>query len=505
MDSSASKAVLLSIVALSVAACGDESEESESQQEATAQAPAQDVGAPVISGSPALSVIAGEFYEFIPSASDPNGDPIIFGIDGLPGWLNFDQQSGRLFGTPGLGDVGIHRGIFVWVSDGQNDDVLPAFDLEVLPPSAVGNQSPIISGTPAGTVAAGDFYDFIPTASDPDGDSLSFQVLNRPAWANFSRSIGRLSGAPGPGDVGVYSGIVIRVRDGIDSADLGPFVIAVNAPADVNSPPTISGIAVPDVLAGAYWSFQPQAQDADGDPLSFEVFNLPSWASFDTQTGFIDGIPGSADAGVHDGVSIVVSDGQASAALPAFSIEVIAQNAAPIISGTPSGSGLADQAYSFTPQASDPDGDALSFSVQNLPVWASFDTATGRISGTPGTGDVGNYTSILILVSDGELSDTLGPFSINVTATATGTASLTWTAPTENTDGSPLTDLAGFRVYWGTVPGNYSNTVTLNGAGALSYVVENLVPGTTYYFATTAFNSSGLESGYSNEGSKTIP
>jgi hypothetical protein len=76
--------------------------------------------------------------------------------------------------------------------------------------------------------------------------------------------------------------------------------------------------------------------------------------------------------------------------------------------------------------------------------------------------------------------------------------------PTQNTDGSPLTNLAGYRVYWGPAVGNYTSSVTLNTAGLTSYVVSNLAPG-TYYFAVSALNSGGLESALSNSALKTIP
>jgi len=80
---------------------------------------------------------------------------------------------------------------------------------------------------------------------------------------------------------------------------------------------------------------------------------------------------------------------------------------------------------------------------------------------------------------------------------------LMWTPPTQNTDGSPLTNLAGYKIYWGTTQGAYPNSATLNNPGLTSYVVGNLVPG-TYYFAATAFNASGQESPLSNGASKTI-
>jgi hypothetical protein len=126
------------------------------------------------------------------------------------------------------------------------------------------------------------------------------------------------------------------------------------------------------------------------------------------------------------------------------------------------------------------------------------------LQGTPTAAHVGTYSNIVIRASDGSASTALPAFSVTVAAVATGSATLSWTPPTTNTNGSPLTNLSGYRVHWGTTAGAYPNRVTLNNPGLTSYVVGNLVPG-TYYFAVTALNSAGAESPFSNAGSKTIP
>ena len=180
-------------------------------------------------------------------------------------------------------------------------------------------------------------------------------------------------------------------------------------------------------------------------------------------------------------------------------------NAAPTISGNPPGAVTAGQAYSFTPTASDSDGDTLTFSASNLPPWAQINAGNGRISGTPADGDVGMYTAVSITVSDGSASDRLGPFDIEVLAqgASTGSTTLSWTAPTQNEDGSALTNLAGYKLYWGTEPGSYPNSVTIDNPGVTTYVVENLTAG-TYEFVATAFNTSGVESRFSNSATKTV-
>lgn len=80
---------------------------------------------------------------------------------------------------------------------------------------------------------------------------------------------------------------------------------------------------------------------------------------------------------------------------------------------------------------------------------------------------------------------------------------VSWSAPTTNTDGSSLTNLAGYRVYYGTSPGALTETADVPSAGAVDYVVQGLQSG-TWYFAVAAYTNTGLESTHSSVVSKTI-
>ncbi|MGB5579259.1 MAG: putative Ig domain-containing protein [Woeseia sp.] len=179
------------------------------------------------------------------------------------------------------------------------------------------------------------------------------------------------------------------------------------------------------------------------------------------------------------------------------------QNSPPRISGSPGSQAIPGQSYTFEPNVSDPDGDALTITVQGLPRWASFDSSDGTISGTPDNGDVAAYSGISITVSDGQSSTTLGPFTITVNSIALGSASLSWTPPTLNTDGSVLTDLAGYRIYYGPSSGSYSQSITVDNPGVTDLLVENLTAG-NWYFVSTAYNAAGIESSYSGEALKII-
>jgi len=289
-----------------------------------------------------------------------------------------------------------------------------------------------------------------------------------------------------------------------------------------NLPPSISGTPPTAATVGAQYAFTPIAKDSDGDTLTYSITRLPTWATFSNESGRLAGTPASSNVGTYGDIVIGVSDGQAMVQLPAFSIVVSEAegvesgggvgpdggvgsdgNRAPVISGVPTTSVTQGMVYSFQPTASDADGDPLTFSISNTPRWATFNATTGRLQGTPTINDVGTYSNVVIGVTDGTTTSSLAAFSITVLGVGTSSATLSWTPPTTNADGSRLTNLSGYRVYWGTAAGSYPNSVTLDNAGLTSYVVTDLAPG-TYYFVVTARNSAGVESAFSNVASTTI-
>ena len=455
---------------------------------------------PTISGIPPTSVVAGSNYSFKPSATDPAGKVLTFSIQAMPPWATFSASTGALTGTPTSANIGTFAGIVIAVSDGTSTAALPAFSIQVQSPP---DHAPVIGGTPSTNVVAGASYSFTPTASDPDGDTLTFSIANQPSWATFSSRTGQLSGTPAKTNIGTFSNIVISVSDGTLTAALPAFSIQVQPPPD--HAPVIGGTPSTNLVAGASYSFTPTASDPDGDALTFSVANRPSWASFSNTTGQLSGTATTGNVGIFSGIVISVSDGTLTSSLPAFAIAVSAPaNPPPTISGTPATSANAGTAYSFTPTAADPNGNPLTFSIQNPPSWASFNTQSGNLSGTPGSGDAGTYSNIIISVSDGTSTASLAAFSIIVTQVANGSATVTWTAPTQNTDGSALTNLAGFNIYYGTSASNLNQSVQIANPGLTTYALGNLAPG-AWYFAVNAYTTAGAESALSSIASKTIP
>jgi hypothetical protein len=188
----------------------------------------------IISGSPATSDVAGATYSFTPSASGPAGYTLRFSVSGKPSWASFNSGSGTLSGTPTTSNEGTFSNIVISVSDGITTASLAPFSITVSSPA---NPAPTISGQPLTTATVGTPYSFSPTASDTDGDPLSFSVQNLPPWATFSIATGTISGIPTSSSVGTDSNVVISVSDGVSTASLAPFSITVSNP---QAPPATS-------------------------------------------------------------------------------------------------------------------------------------------------------------------------------------------------------------------------------------------------------------------------
>ena len=170
-----------------------------------------------------------------------------------------------------------------------------------------------------------------------------------------------------------------------------------------------------------------------------------------------------------------------------------------MLSGGPPAAVVAGQFYQFAPVVETNSGSTPAFAIEGLPQWAGFDETSGDLYGRPGYADIGHYDPITISAMDGVIETSLPAFSIDVLApgAALGAVTLSWTPPTENVDGSPLLDLAGYRIYWRNVSSSESLSIEVDNPGLSAIVIGNL-PAGTYKFSMTSYNAAGVESALSN-------
>src|SRR6185369_3660712 len=342
----------------------------------------------------------------------------------LPAWLNFNAATRTFSGTPLNGDVG-SISLKVTATDTTGAAVTDSFDLTM----ANTNDSPVVAQPVSGQSATEDqAWSFtVPanTFADEDlGDALTYSAdladgSTLPAWLRFNAATRTFSGTPLNGDVGSVS-VKVVATDAAGAAASTNFSLNV---ANINDAPTVAQvIGSQGAMQDQLWSYTvPAATFADvdaGDTLSYAAIlasggALPTWLSFNANTGTFSGTPHNSDVGSLD-LKIVATDSTGASANAAFTLRVANVNDAPVAVGTLEGwAAMAGTVVTYTVPASAFDdidaGDKLTYSATlangaALPSWVSFDAATRSFSGTPTANDGGDFALRVIATDSGGLT-----------------------------------------------------------------------------------------------------
>jgi hypothetical protein len=170
-----------------------------------------------------------------------------------------------------------------------------------------------------------------------------------------------------------------------------------------NHAPVLSSIGNKTVNENQTLSFIISSTDVDGNTLTYSASNLPSGANFNASTRTFSWTPSYTQAGSYTGVHFQVSDGSLTASED-ITIIVTNINRTPVLTAIGNKTTNEGQTLTFTITGSDPDGDALTYSVSNLPAGASFNAATHTFTWTPNYAQAGTYSNIRFQVSDGTLT-----------------------------------------------------------------------------------------------------
>ena len=161
------------------------------------------------------------------------------------------------------------------------------------------------------------------------------------------------------------------------------------------------------------------------------------------------------------------------------------------------GTAASDAAIDSISWRNDRGGSGIANSTANWVATSTADWQSGNISLQLGS------NTIIVSATDVDGKSSTDILTVNRQSTGTGSATLSWNPPTQRTDGTPLTNLAGYRIFYGRLSETYDYQITINNPGVVTYVVEGLVPG-DWHFVAAAFDSAGLESDYSNEVTRQI-
>ena len=297
-----------------------------------------------------------------------------------------------------------------------NKKILTLISLFLLLPLLVGcfsdpptNQSPTITSTPITTATVGAAYTYDVNATDPDGDTLTYSLTTKPTGMTINSTTGLINWTPT--STGDYE-VTVRVSDG-SLFDTQSFTIHVSAEADevpTNQPPTITSTPDTTATVNQTYAHKVNATDPDGDTLTYSLTTSPAGMTINSTTGLINWTPTST--GDYE-VTVRVSDGSLFDT-QSFTIHVREEsettNQAPTITSTPDTTATVNQTYAYNVNATDPDGDTLTYSLTTNPPGMTINSTTGLINWTPTS--AGNY-NVTVRVSDGSLFDTQS-FTIRV-------------------------------------------------------------------------------------------
>ncbi len=263
-----------------------------------------------------------------------------------------------------------------------------------------GNHAPVLTPIDSQTGVENGGLNFTISATDADGDNLTFSTGTLPDGASFNASTRTFSWTPDYAQSGVYS-VSFTVSDG---SKTDSETVSINI-ADVNRAPLLAEIGTQTVGEGSALSFTISGFDPDDDGLTYNVTDLPAGANFNQVTRQFSWTPPyetTENTRIYP-VTFSVTDGALSDS-EIVTINVTNVNRAPVLDPIGVQNLTEGDSFNLIVVANDPDGSNLSYSATNIPAGAVFTQSTRSLSWIPTNNQSGTY-QVTFTVSDGSLSD----------------------------------------------------------------------------------------------------
>ena len=459
------------------------------------------------------TVDEGAVTDVIITASDADGGTLIFAASNLPAFATFtDNGNGtaRLRLSPGYADVGVYPGVTVSVSDSADP---PLFDGETFSIIVANvNRAPVLAAIADLTIDEGTILDVSISATDPDGDVISFTASSLPAFATLTdhgNGTATLRLAPDYTHAGIYPGVTITATDAGNPALSVSQTITITV-NDVNRAPLLAPIGDLTVDEATTRNVPITATDPDGDTVTLSASNLPAFATFTPTgngTGTLTLSPGYLVAGAYDGATVTATDNGAPVRTTTETFRIVVVDTPPAApAGLTAVDRPADEGGAIVLSwASNTEGDLAGYHVYRrsnpadpfvrvtaAAVTGTTYTDTGLTNGvayefTVRAVDAGNHESAASSSAIATAVDNLAPAAPTGLAAVPGpdatggTVALSWNANVEP-------DVIGYTVLRSQSDvGPYTavNAVPVVGT---TYTDGGLTNGVTYYYRVTALD-----------------
>jgi hypothetical protein len=341
------------------------------------------------------------------SASDPDGDPLSYSATGLPPGLTIGYGSGLISGTVDGSASQTNGGVYhvtVLASDGSGDTGSATFTWNI----SHTNQAPTLDNPGDQVDHTGDVVSLPLFGYDADGDTVTYSATGLPGGLSINSTTGLISGTlPASAASSTPYSVTVTASDGTLTASQTFKWFVTKSTVTLTNPGSQTN------TEGNTVSLQLSASDSANLALTYRASGLPAGLSLNATTGLISGTVAAGDhAHSPYAVTVTATDTQGNSSGQQFVWTINVASPKPVVINPGSQINKQGDVVSLQVQASDPNGNTLSYSATGLPPGLSMNSTTGLISG---------------LLSS--TSATGSPYSVTVTAsngTNSGSATFTW-------------------------------------------------------------------------------
>ncbi len=361
--------------------------------------------APVITSDPPRAAAIGQLYRYNATATDSDNDLLIWNLDKSPSGMIVDPITGVVVWKPQANQLGT-QSVILHVSDGHGGEVTQSFDVNVLSV----NRPPGITSAPPTFAIATKPYSYAVTATDPDGDPLTYSLVNGSVGMVVNPVSGLLTWTPTSGEIGSNT-VIIRATDSHGAFGQQTYSVIVSASPN-NRPPTIT--STPPFVAEPTktYTYAIIAVDPDRDVLHYALLTAPPGMTIDTKTGLVTWTPTAAQVGTFT-VSLAAIDTSDAQMTQSFHV-VSKVNHPPTITSQPNLTATATGTYQYTLTATDPDNDPLAIHLDIVPSGMTVDVL-GNITWSPLIADIGAHP-VQLTVFDPHGASATQSFTVTVSA-----------------------------------------------------------------------------------------
>ena len=344
--------------------------------------------APELMSDAITSGIENTAYVYDVNATDADGDSITYSLTTAPTGMTINDTTGVVNWLPGYDAAGTHT-VQISISDDQGSTISYSYSLNILNT----NREPTVNSIELMSGAENTAYVYDVNATDPDDDSLTYILTTSADGMTIDAQSGLINWLPGFDAAGSHT-VSVTVSDGQGADTVHSYVLTI---LNINRPPVINTTQLPVATQGLPYSVSIDANDPDGDALSFSLQNQPTTLTIDALSGEINWPIVDESVGSHSFTVTITDSHSAQTSLP-INLLVEKQNSLPVVSSLPHTVAVVGKQYSYTINATDADDDTLIYSLDTAP--GGLLITGNTLSWLPETSNVGQH-NVSVSITDG--------------------------------------------------------------------------------------------------------